>query len=190
MSDNSTFNRPVGICDVSGVPTWFVKGRGASAWLSERVRCIPKQIHETLPVDETDGTQLIRTGVDEFLIEFSAGTGTSLYRQLCSQTNRLGNFYACERHDAIFFLTSNAADTVLAQTCGINWELVEVDVLVMTSVAGVSCAIRPTSIGGRFGYLLRVDPTYAVYLWEQLLTICEELGGGEIGLADVPVEQG
>ena len=51
----------------------------------------------------------------------------------------------------------------------------------MTRVAGVSCCVFPDTIGGIPAYRIWVDTSYALYLWETLVEICESVGGGVIG---------
>ena len=93
--------------------------------------------------------------------------------------------FALERQDAIFCLTGERAIQVMAQTCGINWQEVPDNRLVMTRVAGVSCAVRRQEFGGLPGFLLQLDPTYGSYLWQQLLEICQELGGAEASAGEL-----
>jgi glycine cleavage system aminomethyltransferase T len=178
MIDKTTALEQASLWDTSDLPTWLLKGHGAESWLASRVTNVPANIYDTTLVD--GGARLIRTGADEFLIESTSGVQHSLHQELLTDGDLPNDFLAFERGDAIFCLTGASARMVLAQTCGISWDDVKSDTLVMTRVAGVSCAIRPTSIGNLAGYVIRVDPTYAVYLWEQLLIICEELGGGVV----------
>ena len=178
MIDKTTALEQANLCDTSDLPTWFLKGHGAESWLASRVTNIPSSIYDTTLVD--GGARLIRTGSDEFLIEFTSGVQHSLHQEFLTDEDLPNDFLAFEREDAIFCLTGASARMVLAQTCGISWDDLKSDTLVMTRVAGVSCAIRPTSIGNLAGYVIRVDPTYAVYLREQLLIICEALGGGVV----------
>lgn len=167
--------QPSGICDASDLCSWLLKGTGAEPWLVSRVTHVPGKIYETTTLD---GGRLTRTGADEFLIELTHDAADSWPRTFDIKEGELPGFHVFERQDAVFCLVGETAGPVMAQTCGINWNEVPAETLTMTRVAGVSCGVRPTNFSQIDGFVIRVDPTYAVYLWDQLRTICEELGAG------------
>jgi sarcosine oxidase subunit gamma len=75
------------------------------------------------------------------------------------------------------------AAEVMAQTCGVEFVGASGGKLVYSRVAGVSCSILPRTFGNINGLQLWLDGTYGVYLWETLLGIAMELGGGPVGLS-------
>ncbi len=80
-------------------------------------------------------------------------------------------------------LTGTRAIDALAQTCGINFRDATLRRLILTRVAGVSCGVFPDAIDETPTFRFWIDPSYAVYLWETLLEICESLDGFPIGAA-------
>lgn len=165
--------------DATGLPTWFIKGPGAEGWFADRSAPIPEAIFESTATD--DDARITRTGRDEFLIESTAGGFHQLHRDLQSdkpsQQDAGGDLFAMPRQDAVYCVSGDRAAEVLSQMCGVNWQEVVGEQLVMTRVAGVNCAVRRQSVDETPWFVLRVDPAYAAYLWGQLLTICRELGG-------------
>jgi sarcosine oxidase subunit gamma len=89
--------------------------------------------------------------------------------------------YRVERADATFLLSGTRSREVLAQTCGVNFAAVPAHKLVMTRVAVATCSILPQPIGDLSVYRMWTDYTYAPYLWQTLLEIIDELGGGVVG---------
>ena len=53
----------------------------------------------------------------------------------------------------------------------------------MTSIIGVSALVIPGTRDGASFYRHWCDATYALYLWQHLIQIAKELGGGAVGLA-------
>ena len=172
--------RTLALGDVSGLPTWGLKGDGAAPWLAEHQIEVPAEVYSTR-FHTGNGVRVIRTGTDELLLESVPTTSGGLIQQWTSARHYPDGFFLYERQDAIFLLTGARAAEVLAQTCSIHWDKVKSDTLVMTRVAGVSCAILSVLRNKVPIFRIRLDPTYAIYLWEQLLTICRELGGHVIG---------
>ena len=169
--------RTLGLCDASFLVKWGVKGPEAEPWLQEQSVLVPSGIYESCRL--AGNARIVRSGSDEFFVEhppevrvFADG----------DQAKRSG-VYVYQRHDATFLLTGSRALDVLAQTCGIEWTTVRDDTLVMTRLAGVSAAIQPQRIDDVRLYRIWIDPSYAVYLWEVLERICQELGGSVIGTA-------
>ena len=58
----------------------------------------------------------------------------------------------------------------------------------MTRVALVSCAIFPTAIAGAPAFRIWFIPSYAVYLWRNLLQIVRDLGGDAVGVSSLTDE--
>jgi len=165
----------VALCDFSTLPKLGLKGPGAAGWLSRQGVTVPSGIYDTArPVD---GGLIARVGVDEFFLE--DGVAARLRDQL-DKADALA--WQVERQDASFLLAGPEASVVMAQTCGVDVVREAPDRLLMTRVAGVSCSILPRAHGDGRLYRLWLDPSYAVYLWEQLTQIVTELGGGIVGV--------
>ena len=178
-TDEENDSRIAGLSDVTGRLTWTLKGAAAESWLCERGLDIPFTIYaSTLPDDDLSVT---RTGIDEFLVESTTGDLHQVHQELAAQQNEPADFFIFERQDALFLLTGEGAHNVMTQTCGINWNEVPPDHLVMTRVAGVSCGVRLLTRDDSPCFVIRLDPTYGVYMWQELLTICQEIGSAAAG---------
>lgn len=171
--------RTLAICDLSCQPTRFLKGEGAAAWLTAHDVTVPPEIYATS--ETPDGLRVVRSGADEFLIESKPGQASPLWREWGLDGTMSSEFHLFERQDAVFYLSGEKAQEVLAQTCGIDWSKAPADVLVMTRLAGVSCSVLPMRTGDVDVFQIRLDPTYAIYLWDELVTICRDLDGTPIG---------
>jgi len=88
------------------------------------------------------------------------------------------------RQDAALVLTGALVNELLVQTCNVDfqhWRL-EQPTVVMTSMVGVSVLILWHPLKAQPCYRIWCDGTFGPYLWETLLEIARELGGGAIGL--------
>ncbi len=176
------------LCDVSALPTLGVKGPAAADWLSAHGVAIPDETYDTQKL--ADGGLVARVASDEFLLQSGAECKT-----VPSLSDKLGSgqegAILVERQEATLLLVGARAHEVFLQTCGVDLREVRPGRLTMTRVAGASCGIL------RFDredmrryplwphYQLWIDPTYAVYVWETLLEIVEQLEGHVVGAAAV-----
>jgi len=168
------------ICDVSVLPKLGIKGPAAADWLQSREVLLPQEIYQAQR--QSDGSLVIRLPNNEFLLEDSLAGQTI---QVLSEELGWGQkgLARVERQEASFLLVGSRALSVLSQTCAIDFRKTPHDCLVMTRIAGTSCSVLPTGPESATRYQIGVDTTYAVSLWESLLTICQELGGRVIGTA-------
>lgn len=173
--------RTLALCDFSALRKLGVKGPDAAAWLSEQGIEAPAEIHQSSRL--ADDGLIVRLGADEFFLE--SGVADETVSELANRLNSgAGRLFPVERQDATFLLSGSRSLGVLAQTCSIDFSERPPQRLVMTHVAGVACAILPES-GDTQAFRCWVDPSYAVYLWETLVEICEELGGNVVGVGCV-----
>ena len=170
----------VGICDVSLLPKLGVKGTGAAGWLAEQWLKVPEEVYASAPLEA--GGLIVRLGADEFLIE--AG---SLDESLAALRERMPgdalHVAPVAREDAGLLLVGPRATEMLLQTCGYEFAKSPDQRFVHTRIAGVSCGVLPQQILGNRGYRIWFDPSYALYLWETLVEIATELGGGMVDAA-------
>jgi len=172
----------LGLCDLSALPKIGVSGNGAPEWLRTHGVDMPETIYDTKRLQ--DGGWVVRTAQDEYLVESGPPCVTvpALSRELgpgCEGVVRL------ERQEATLLLTGDRAVEVLAQTCAIDLRSSPKDRLILTRAAGASCGILPWMREEIPVYHIWVDNSYAVYLWETLENIVEELGGRVIGAAAI-----
>lgn len=176
-AERETMNT-LGLCDISALLKVGVKGPDIDAWFSGKNIDVPSAIYDTTALE--GGGLVARVSADEVLIESGIDTKSfdALDHDLVGATPGI---YRVDRQDATFLLSGNRSREVLAQTCGVNFAVAPANKLVMTRVAVVSCSILPQPIGDLPVYRMWTDYTYAPYLWETLVEIIDELGGGVIG---------
>ncbi|MCH7729641.1 MAG: aminomethyl transferase family protein [Planctomycetes bacterium] len=170
--------KTLGLCDLSALAKLGVKGPDAHGWLQDQQVDVPDGIYESRRL--ADGGVIVRLAPDEFLLEGGI-TNESLPALRGQMDSPHGQVVHIVREEATFLLIGARSLEVLAQTCGINFHEAGPRCLILTRVAGVSCGVFPDPIKEISAYRLWVDPSYAVYLWETLVEICESLGGHPIG---------
>jgi len=169
----------LGLCDLSILPKFGIKGPGAVAWVREQGINVPDVTCGASPIE--GGGWVVRSGGDEVFIE---GTlqGEPVSRLVAAlKENTPPHCYRIERQEATFLTLGARVHDALLQTCGVDLAKEPTDRAIYTRVAGVSAAIVVEEQFGHRAYRLWVDYTYASYLWEQLAEIMNELGGGVVG---------
>ena len=169
--------RQLGLCDLSGLAKFGVKGHDAAAWLGSQDITVPDAIFAASCL--SGGGFVARFGDNEFFIEdgIKAATVDSLRRDVAAAT---GDVFFVERQEATLLLTGERSLDVLSQTCAMNFCAAASGCVIMTRVAGVTCSILPEEVEGVPCYRLWVDASYAEYLWTALLEIAQSLGGDVI----------
>ncbi|MDP7018579.1 MAG: hypothetical protein QGG36_22465 [Pirellulaceae bacterium] len=177
IGDSAAGEAAVSICDVSGLRKLGVKGGDAEDWLSNNGIYIPA---ETLGVAKLSaGGFVARIGEGEFFLE--DGVDSATLPHLASQIDDFdGEMYGVEHQEATIVLSGPHSHEVMRQTCGVDFNSIAPDQIVFTRVAGVSCSVLPDRDAEPV-YRVWVDPSYAVYLWETLVEIVEDLGGAVVG---------
>lgn len=171
--------RELALCDVSCFPRMSVKGPGTVSWLEQMQVPVPETVYSCLLLED-DGL-VIRTDRQEVFLE--DGPQSHIVSRLTEQlASGVSSLLRVERQDAAFLLSGSKANQVLAETCGFDFREPGIQ-LVMTRVAGVSCALLPLRTAGVPVYRIWLDGSYGVYLWEALLEIIHEHGGDAVGLA-------
>ena len=171
----------LGITDVSCFERYGVKGLQASQWLADRETAIPTNPNSWTLCDQK--TLVLRLGSSEFLIEDQLG-GLAC-KKLASETARSAGVYKVPRADAAFILSGSEVHNLFSELCSLDLReksLADKEVI-MTQVAGISAIVLRQTIGGEQVYRVWCDGTYGPYMWDVLLEIAVELGGGAVGLA-------
>ncbi|REJ75880.1 MAG: hypothetical protein DWQ34_06845 [Planctomycetota bacterium] len=166
------------LCDLSGLNQLGVKGPDAANWLSTAGVDVPADLYESRPLPS--GGRVVRFGAHEFFLEdgIAGSKASELSEQLGFGAEQV---YRVEHQDATFLLTGPRSLDVMAQTCGIDFREANGGRAIFTRVAGVSCALLPETIADQQAFRLWLDPSYAPYLWEELVVIVESLGGHVVG---------
>lgn len=167
------------ICDVSCLSRFAIKGAAAANTLTAKGIELPSSANSW---SRHDATLIMRLGNTEFLLEDPIGIQQC--KGLSEQLQSGDGVHVVLRNDASFILSGELLDELLAQVCAINLSgpTLADNRLAMTSIAGVSVIVLRQEIAGRPLMRLWCDGTFGVYLWETLLEIIKELGGGPVGI--------
>lgn len=172
----------LGICDVSCLPRFGVKGLNAVQWLKEQKVEIPPQGNAWI-VHQPD-TLVLRLGMNEFLLEDQLGGKACEALRTAVQPKAYG-IYKVLRNDTSLILSGSRLPELFAEVCAIDLRDTALgpNELVMTQLAGISVTLLRQQLNGETVYRLWCDGTYGPYIWDTLLEIAEELGGGAVGLS-------
>lgn len=174
----------IALTDLSHLKRCGLKGPGAEAWLKSMDIEPPAGINQWASLGKCG--LIGRLATSEFLIEDDVGQDYA--DRLRAQLGRgVPGVTPVLRQDAEIALAGPLVNELLLQTCSFNFAAVNVASrpIVMTTMIGVSVLVIPSSRKGVPFYQIWCDGTYAVYLWEHLCEIAEELGGGAVGLAAI-----
>jgi len=179
LESEEVLRKELALCDLSWLPKISFKGAGAVEWLMQEGVTVPAGLYE---YSNLNGL-VIRTDSQEVFVE--DGPRGQVVMQLTQR--HLGapaGVYRVERQDASFLLSGANANKVLVETCGYDFRQPG-NYLVMTRVAGVSCALLPCHVGGVSAFRFWLDCSYAAYLWEAVSEIVRDHRGGVVGSGSV-----
>jgi len=173
----------LGVADFSCLLRCGLKGPNSRAWLLSKGLPIP-EINCWLPLPQ--GGLIARLGVSEFMLEDAQGNSstTTLWQELLLLPDGV---YPVLRQDAALVLCGDRLPNLLGQTCNLNFKLFDLPrrQLALTSMVGVSVLIIPNEKNGQPYYRVWFDATYGNYMWQTLVDIAKEEGGGAVGLASM-----
>jgi sarcosine oxidase, subunit gamma len=183
-ADEAQKVRKLAIADTSALPRLTLKGPQAKDLLISLGASAPEPIFSVFHSGQSG--LAARTGTAEFFVE--DGPKDNLVVRLHEVLGPFGDqkpgVYRVLRCDASMFISGDLATEVFMQTCGYDFRNPGRDKMVFTRVAGVSCSILPRTIESIPLFQIWCDGTLGIYLWETLLEIAHELGGGPAGLAN------
>lgn len=163
--------RDLAIADVSCFAKTGLKGPRAAAWLAERGVPVPPR------ANTWTGDLIARLGETEFFLEGNAA---------CEVAENAQGVYPVLRQDTAIALAGRRVNEVLLETCSFNFAALDTqETLVMTSMVGVPVLVIPQRREGLPLTRIWADPTFGPYLWQTLLEIVHELGGGPAGLSSL-----
>lgn len=167
--------RDLAIADVSCFAKSGLKGPRAAAWLAERGIPVPARPNTWV------GGLIARLAETEFFLE--GGSADEIARAL---ENAPQNVYPVPRQDTAIALAGKRMNEVLLHACSVDFSSINAkEALVMTTMAGVPVLVIPQQRDGLPVMRIWADPSFGPYLWETLLEIVQELGGGPAGLASL-----
>lgn len=171
-----------GIGDLTFLKRSGVKGPGAARWLAEIGLPLPESANTWLPIE--GGGVIARLGRSEFLIE-DGETGSPCAR--IESAVPAPGVYPVPRQDAEVVLIGSRVNELLLQTCAMNFAALDLSArpVVLTSMVGVGVTVLPQQreVGQAAGPIYRIwcDGTYGAYLWQTLVEVARDLGGGPVG---------
>jgi len=172
----------LGVCDVSFLPRFGVKGLNVLQWLRAGKLNIPADPNTWEP--QESGALVLRLGNSEFLVEDQPGGN------VCDSLNAaveksIHGLYKVLRNDASFILSGSEVMALFSELCSLDLrsEVLAANGLVMTQVAGISATVLRQYVNGEPVYRLWCDGTYGAYMWKTLVGIASEHGGGAVGVA-------
>jgi sarcosine oxidase subunit gamma len=170
----------LGFCDVTALPRVGIKGPAAAAWLAGTAGLpAPGEIYQALPIP--GGGLVARVGGDEFLIEDGVRGNAVTHLDATLAEAPVPGLYRVPRQDAAVLLTGSNAPAALAEVCAVDFRKPQPR-LVYTRVAGVSCGLHARTLAGLHAFQLWIPPSYGEYLFETLLQVVRDHGGGAIGM--------
>lgn len=172
----------LGICDVSCFPRFGVKGLNAVQWLKEHKVEIPQQGNAW--VRHQPDTLVLRLGLNEFLVEDQLNGKACEALHAANQPKAYG-IYKVQRNDTALILSGSRVQALFSEVCALDLrdQALASDAVVMTQMAGISVTLLRQQLNGETVYRLWCDGTYGPYIWDTLLEIAGELGGGAAGVS-------
>ena len=171
----------LGVTDVSCFARFAIKGAKAAEWLEKQGIKTPEVVNAWL--EGAQGTMVLRLGNTEFLVEDQA-TGNACTKLHAFDQSNTQDAYQVARADAAFILSGSEVLNLFSELCVLDLRDAALpnNALVMTQIAGISATLVRESLAGEQVYRIWCDSTYGAYIWEILIEIAQELGGGAVGL--------
>jgi sarcosine oxidase, subunit alpha len=164
----------IAISDLSNRHRFGVKGVGAAAWLASLLLPIPDRPNAWLPLD--NDSLIARLGLNEYLIE-----SESAWTKFMANQNFPTQVYPVLRQDAAISLSGPAVNSLLLQTCNINFQALNLEErpVVITTMVGVTVQVIPVTLNGEVTYRIWCDGTFGPYFWQTLHKIAHDLEGSK-----------
>ena len=169
----------LGIGDLSARRRCGYKGPGAAAWLQQQGLPIPPQPNAWLPL--ASGGLIARLGRSEFMIEDAPGGGECARLASCAPA---AGVYPVLRQDAELALVGERTGDLLLQTCSVDFAALDHTgrPALLTSMVGVGVTVIAEPYRNSLRYRIWCDSSFGGYLWETLVEVARDLGGGPVGL--------
>jgi sarcosine oxidase, subunit gamma len=173
--------------DLSLLPRWGIKGRGALSWLTAAGAATPSGDNRARR--QNDGSLVVQLSPGEVLILSSVPDGQSRLAETIDALPPAGHdaCYPVPRRDSHcwFMITGHDAPSMFAKLCGVNLapdKFIDGSVA-QTSVARLSAIVIRYDIANSFSVSLLADSASAEYLWDCVLDAMAEFSGA-IGSPD------
>ena len=172
----------LGVTDVSCFERFGIKGPQAAKWLESQKFKTPPDINSWL---ESNNCLLLRLGGSEFLLEDQFGAN-NLKKLASFNQAKVAGAYRVTRADAAYLLSGSEVLNMLSELCMLDLRdsALPKNGLVMTQIAGISASLLRQNLHGEPVYRIWCDGTYGAYMWDMLLEVATELGGGAVGFSN------
>ena len=172
------------VADVSALLRCGLKGPAAADWLAARGLPVPDAPNRWCATARAG--LVARLGRSEFLIE-SAWNDTQAQDLVLALREPAPGVYPVLRQDCALLLRGDNLRELWLQTCNVNIHDIPAQnrEVTLTSMVGVGVTILKQPLGNDLCYRIWCDGTFGAYLWETLLDVAGDLGGGAAGIADV-----
>lgn len=177
----NTHKNTLGVTDVSCFNRYGIKGPQAAKWLESQKLKTPTDINSWV---ESKGCLLLRLGGSEFLLEDQFGAN-SIEKLTRFNQAKVAGAYQVARVDAAFLLSGSQVLNMFSELCMLDLResALPKNRLVMIQIAGISATLLRQQLNGEPVFRMWCDGTYGAYMWEMLLEVASELGGGAVGLS-------
>ena len=176
----------LGLADRGTIPRIGLKGPDAIGWARAQGIPVPDEIYGWTRA--AGGGLSVRVGSGELFLE---GPHAAAAEEALARAPSGTACWPVRREDAAFLLCGERALEVLAQACSYDFRGAA-GTFVMTRVAMVSCSILVEGglleeglvegdAAGAPVYHLWAAASYGPYLWDELLAIVRDCGGGPVG---------
>lgn len=184
-----------GLVDLSPLPRFGIKGRGAPEWAADQGVQVPEQPNTAVRQD--DGGLAARLSGTEILLlgDLNAGSRCddlekAWWRDRAS-TPDAARGYTLPRGDSHcwFRVTGKHAAEMFAKICAVDLRPHKFDELAVAQTSAArttTIVVRDDLTGGGerlLSYQVLADSASACYFWDCLLDAMEEFDGGPVGLA-------
>jgi len=178
-----TDDMSVRLADASCLTRIGIKGPEAERWLVSQGVEVPQGVNTW--ARSSDGVMIARLARSEFLLEDRFGGAR--VQQLTGALAPGPGVYPVLRQDAALVVAGPRIDELLTQVCNVDFRALPLErqAVVMTSMVGVSVTVIWHRQKAAPCYRIWCDGTFGPYLWETLLRIAREIGGGACGLRSV-----
>lgn len=177
------------LCDLSLLPRWGVKGRGALAWLGAVAARVPSA--DNRAERQPDGPLIARLSPGEALILSPlSGRETTFAAALDTlpSEGREGCYPAPRRDSHCWFAVTGAdAPQFFAKLCAVDLaaDRFADGSIAQTSVARLSAIVIRHDLGGPVSFFLLAESASAQYLWDCLLDAMQEFSGRVVAAAEI-----
>ncbi|MGE0857824.1 MAG: hypothetical protein AB7I01_09160 [Gammaproteobacteria bacterium] len=175
------------LSDQTHLPRVGLKGRGASDWLAAAGLTVPAA--PNLWLRDATGVRVARLGAQDFLLEAEPESSelARLTALWSDDSGRRGQLVPRQHALASFLVGGARAADLFARLCAVDLRPARfaTDAVAQTQVALTGAIVlRDPRLGPV--YRVYVDTSLALYLWDCLHEVAVALGGGALGVEQLP----